>query len=114
MMPTYEYLCAGCGAFEDMQPMSASALPQPCPGCGGAAPRALLTAPRMALMSGTQRLAASTNERAQHAPMTPGEYRAASRHRAGCACCTTPKALRADAPAAAKGFPAKRPWMISH
>jgi len=118
-MPTYEYLCDACGAFEALQPMSASALPQPCPDCGAAAPRALLTAPRMSRLSGTQRTIAATNERSRHVPMTVGEYRESSarRHRAGCACCAPkPRGLQADAakPPAAKGFPSKRPWMISH
>jgi hypothetical protein len=46
----------------------------------------------------------ATNERSRHAPRRS--------HGPGCGCCAPKKA--AAAPAAAKGFPAARPWMISH
>jgi putative FmdB family regulatory protein len=40
-MPTYEYLCTQCGRFDQRRPLSESALPGVCPGCGKDAPRAL-------------------------------------------------------------------------
>lgn len=116
-MPTYDYLCADCGPFSTIMPMSASGDPQACPACRSPSPRALLSFPAMGRMTTEGRLAAATNERNRHAPMTAGEYRdqSARRHRAGCACCAPAKPkLTADAPPAAKGFPNKRPWMISH
>ncbi|MGQ9369380.1 FmdB family zinc ribbon protein [Azospirillum sp. ST 5-10] len=118
-MPMYEYLCAHCGPFSDLRPMSRSAEPAPCPGCGAEAPRAILTAPHFSLVAGATRRAVETNERSAHAPMSSAEYkeRRAAGHGAGCACCSGTKALRSAAVTGkdgAKAFPTKRPWMISH
>ena len=45
-MPIYTYLCAECGPFTELAPMSESALPAFCPVCGEAAPRTMsATAP---------------------------------------------------------------------
>ena len=78
-MPTYNYQCAACGPFRDSYPMSAYARPQPCPGCGGLAPRAL-TLP--AIAGGAQ-------ETVSAAPMAS--------HAGGCACCAAPRRLTAEA-----------------
>ena len=40
-MPTYNYDCPQCGPFALSRPLAAYALPQPCPVCGGEAPREL-------------------------------------------------------------------------
>jgi len=125
-MPVYEYLCDACGDFTAMRPMSEYNDPQPCPDCGAAAPRVLLTAPRASGMSRSRFEAYAVNERASHAPMTSGEYKAkqterqTAKHRAGCACCSTGAASRSGkrpmltTPQGTKSFPTARPWMISH
>jgi putative FmdB family regulatory protein len=108
-MPIYDYLCADCGSFQDERPMAEYDSPQPCPGCGGSAPRALLSAPSFALMDGGKRRAHATNEKSAHAP------RVARGHGASCGCCKPAKrkAEAVSAPAA-KSFPGRRPWMLSH
>jgi putative FmdB family regulatory protein len=105
-MPTYEYACAVCGPFVAMRPMSACDAPYDCPGCGSTSPRVLLTAPSLAGMDPTRRLAAATNERSSNEPKRSGA------HGAGCGCCSG-RALKTPAPAV-KSFPSARPWMISH
>lgn len=50
-MPVYDYLCEDCGPFTEMRPMSDYELPHDCPQCGREAPRAFLTAPRLAGLS---------------------------------------------------------------
>ena len=107
-MPVYDYGCAQCGPFTELRPMVEFADPQPCPGCGEASPRMILTAPGLAMMDGGRRRASATNERSANAPQRSS---ASGRHAPGCGCCSTAKPA---APAAAKSFPAARPWMISH
>jgi len=113
-MPLYDYLCDGCGPFEALVPMEHYAEPCACPACGTAAPRALLTAPRLAVMDGARRQAFETNERSRHAPLRSTAEERHSGHGPGCSCCTA--APRKGRPSAdgAKGFSSKRPWMISH
>jgi putative FmdB family regulatory protein len=113
-MPVYDYLCSECGPFAELRPMAECDAPQPCPGCGGLAPRALLTVPHFALMSAERRLAHATNERSAHAPERLGEFKA--RHGPGCACCSgrLPKRSVMRGKDGAKSFPGSRPWMISH
>jgi putative FmdB family regulatory protein len=109
-MPVYEYVCEDHGAFEMLRPMSQHAEPCDCPVCGASAPRALLTAPRLGARDQSRMMAHEVNERSSHEP------RRASSHGAGCACCG-PSRLKKEKtapPAAAKSFPTKRPWMISH
>lgn len=122
-MPLYEYDCEDCGPFTELRPMAQSALPCPCPDCGGDAPRAFLTAPMLACVATDRRIAIETNEKASNRPLTSSEYAAkqaetkARRHRSGCSCCSTAskkKSTTVKAPNGAKAFPSKRPWMISH
>ena len=40
-MPNYDYDCGRCGPFRESHPMAEFELPQSCPACGDAAPRAL-------------------------------------------------------------------------
>jgi putative FmdB family regulatory protein len=117
-MPVYDYLCARCGPFTDMRPMAESALPHECPECGKDAPRAFLTAPYFAAMSADRRLAHATNERSASSPQVLSTSNGS--HGGGCRCCSG-KSLRYEksarggaSPTSAKGFPARRPWMISH
>jgi hypothetical protein len=94
--------------------MSECDSPSRCPSCGFQAPRAFLTAPNLATMSGERRRAHATNERSTHAPQRLADMK--SKHGAGCSCCSgklsTRKTLRGKN--GAKSFPTSRPWMISH
>jgi putative FmdB family regulatory protein len=114
-MPVYDYLCARCGPFTDMRPMAESELPHECPACGKDAPRAFLTAPYLAAMSTERRVAHATNERSASAPQTLSGMKRT--HGSGCGCCSG-KSLRYDKSGSgrtgAKGFPTRRPWMLSH
>ena len=107
-MPVYEYDCAKCGPFAARHPMAAYREPQACPDCGAAAPRVLLTAPRFAGMDPARRVATATNERSAAAPRRGGH---AGGHGPGCGCGAGGSRRSASA---VKGFPAARPWMISH
>jgi putative FmdB family regulatory protein len=121
-MAVYDYLCARCGPFTEMRPMAESALPHECPGCGDDAPRAFLTAPYYSGMSSEARLAHATNERSASSPQTLSGMKRT--HGSGCGCCSGTsmrynkgagrKSDRKSDRPAAKGFPSKRPWMISH
>lgn len=107
-MPVYEYHCDAHGPFDALRPLAAYAEPCPCPACAQPARRILLTAPRLASSDRSRIAAHAVNERSAHEP------RRSKAHGAGCGCCSGGGARRAGAPPAAKGFPSKRPWMISH
>ena len=116
-MPVYDYQCTRCGPFTDMRPMAEADRSHECPRCGENAPRAYLTAPYLAAMSRERRLAHATNEQSASAPRTLSGSKA---HGAGCSCCAA-KPLRPSAQrrtgkkgAETKGFPTRRPWMLSH
>jgi putative FmdB family regulatory protein len=111
-MPVYEYACDDCGGFSAANSMSQYLEPQPCPGCGSPAPRALLSAPALATMPATARVAHATNERSAHAPRTTAD--GVHRHGPGCGCSGIGKSSAVKSPDGAKTFPTKRPWMISH
>jgi hypothetical protein len=98
--------------------MAASALPHQCPACGKEAPRAFLTAPYFAAMSAERRLAHATNERSASSPQAASALKRS--HGGGCSCCSG-KSLRYEksvrrgtSRSGTKGFPSRRPWMISH
>jgi putative FmdB family regulatory protein len=113
-MPTYDYTCPGCGGFDALRSMGERDLPVQCPSCGALAPRVLVSAPRLALLAGSTRAAMGVNERARHEPQSSRDYQRL-RHPAGCGCCAPGKrGATVTAPNGAKGFPSKRPWMISH
>lgn len=111
-MPTYEYACSHCGSFTAMRPMAQYREPQPCPGCGARAPRALLSAPAFTGMPAASRIAHATNERSAHAPRSSADV--GKRHGAGCSCCSTGKSNAVKGADGSRTFPTKRPWMISH
>ena len=113
-MPIYDYLCDHCGSFSVLRPIDQRDAGCRCPTCEGDARRAILSAPALSSMTAHARAAHAANERAAHAPRTSAEYQA-SRHPPGCGCCSSKKS-RATVRSAdgAKGFPTKRPWMISH
>jgi putative FmdB family regulatory protein len=113
-MPVYDYLCEQCGPFTEMRPMAESGAAQACPECGEKAPRAFLSAPYCATMSTELRLAHATNERSASAPKLLSDSKRS--HSSGCSCCSG-RSLPARAErktGAAKGFPGRRPWMLSH
>jgi putative FmdB family regulatory protein len=114
-MPVYDYMCQRCGPFTDMRPMAECDLPRECPHCGEEAPRVLLSVPYVALMSSAGRLAHATNERSAAAPLTLSTLK---KHGAGCGCCAGKPSLGSKQDngglAAAKSFPTRRPWMLSH
>ena len=117
-MPTYDYACPACGGFDAFRSLSQRNEPAPCPDCGTASPRVIVSAPRLACVSAETRFAMDTNERARHEPRSSkaldGNY-SRLKHPAGCGCCSTSrKATTVRAPDGAKSFPSKRPWMISH
>jgi hypothetical protein len=99
-----------------MRSVATRDLPVHCPDCGTSASR-VISAPALALMSGTQRSAHATNERAAHEPRHASC--AAARPTSGCGCCSGSRIALAGAsgvqPDALKS-PAsgRRPWMISH
>ena len=76
-MPFYGYDCDSCGPFTDMQPMSRSSEPMPCPDCGAAAPRSI-SAPFIANMDPNNRIAHQRNEKSANEPrvatMNPGGH----------------------------------------
>ncbi|MGV6875530.1 FmdB family zinc ribbon protein [Pseudochelatococcus sp. B33] len=111
-MPYYEYECGRCGVFTALRPMARYAEPHDCPECGAEAPRVLYTAPAMATMASSRRMAYAVNERSRHEPRL-----ASSGHGAGCACCSPGKLGKGRVATSANGvksFPTARPWMISH
>jgi putative FmdB family regulatory protein len=112
-MPVYEYLCDDCGPFTWMRPMSECEAPHDCPQCSAAAPRVILTAPRLACVPAGMRKAHAVNEQSAHTPKTLDQYKAA--HGAGCGCCSGKSSrLTTKTRSGAKSFPSARPWMISH
>jgi putative FmdB family regulatory protein len=113
-MPTYDYDCPSCGGFDAFRSLSQRNEPAACPDCGTAAPRVMVSAPRLALMDGGVRTAIGVNERASHEPKRSGDY-ARLKHPPGCGCCGTGRSKATVTSASgAKAFPSKRPWMISH
>ena len=66
-MPIYGYECEACGPFSEMQRMSRSSEPMPCPDCGKSAPRSI-SAPFIANMDPNNRIAYQRNEKSAHEP----------------------------------------------
>ncbi|MBN9561753.1 MAG: zinc ribbon domain-containing protein [Alphaproteobacteria bacterium] len=90
-MPRYEYVCDQCGGFAENRPIAEYADPQPCPGCGALAARAL-TVPS---------LGAGTSEPASlSASWQPG---GGARHFGGCSCCGGSSGFRSEAVSAQSG-----------
>ena len=114
-MPTYQYQCDNCGVFDLLRPMAERDAHCSCPACSGDAYRIIVSAPALSAMSAAARTAYATNERASHAPMTSGDYRPYKQHLSGCGCCSAGGSkVTAHAVDGSKGFPTRRPWMISH
>ncbi|MGI9212526.1 MAG: FmdB family zinc ribbon protein [Methylococcaceae bacterium] len=116
-MPIYEYDCSRCGDFTALRPMAEFRAAQPCPSCGVLAPRVLLNAPGLPVLSTEMRRSHALNERSAHEPRhSSAAERASSGHGSGCACCKPgAKSARVQqGVTGAKSFPGQRPWMISH
>ena len=114
-MPTYDYDCPACGGFEALRRLAERDAACACPGCGAAAPRVFVQAPRLELLAADTRRAMETNERAAHQPQRSSDGYGRLRHPRGCGCCTPGRRGAATtAPNGAKTFAGKRPWMISH
>ncbi|MCY7316775.1 MAG: zinc ribbon domain-containing protein [Rubrivivax sp.] len=116
-MPTYDYACRACGPFDALRAMAERDAPAVCPDCAAPSPRVLGAAPHLMVLGSNQRRALDTNERAAHAPRLSRDndpYRRL-KHPAGCGCCASNgRGATVTSADGAKGFPSKRPWMISH
>ncbi len=66
-MPLYDYGCDACGPFTEWRSMSRSSDPVPCTTCGNAA-RRIFTAPFIADMDPSNRIAHQRNEKSAHEP----------------------------------------------
>ncbi len=112
-MPMYEYECEGCGVFTALRSMSQSSLPADCEYCGATSPR-ILSAPKLAIMQKSQRMAHERNEKSAHAPEV--------RKRSSCGCagahtCKTSTKVNPETGKAALQMQTKktaRPWMLAH
>ncbi len=82
-MPIYGYDCEACGPFTEIQPMSRSSEPMPCPDCGNAAPRSI-SAPFIANMDPNNRIAHQRNEKSADEPRVvsgkPGGHKHGHEH----------------------------------
>lgn len=114
-MPLYEYDCEDCGVFSAMNSMSAAHEAKCCPDCGAESHR-ILSAPKLAIMSNTQRVAHERNEKAANEPMT-------RRSSCGCSgnhtCGSNSKSGQSTEKKSANGFQMQtkktaRPWMLAH
>lgn len=109
-MPTYDYICAGCGGFEAIRAIRSRDEPIDCPSCGVQAAR-VIAASQLAYLAQDVRHAHEVNERSAHAP----RQSSATRHPSGCSCCSAARRRSTQvAPNGDKSFPGRRPWMISH
>lgn len=124
-MPIYDYRCDTCGDFEAWGRMSESSAPAQCEICGSYGAR-IITAPSLAILGSSQRMAHERNEKSAHEP------KFTRRSSCGCSgshtCSSTPAhSSAAERPSVAdKKKVAKtnglemqtkktaRPWMLGH
>lgn len=100
-MPLYPYECRTGHRFDLLRPMAERDAPASCAHCGTSAARAL-AAPRLAVLSATQRRAHARNERSAHEP------RRVSRAE------TSSAPAHVHATTCASGHAPGRPWMLGH
>jgi putative FmdB family regulatory protein len=112
-MPVYEYECFVHGEFELSRPLSECREEQPCPKCGAASRRVLATPPGLARMPQPSRKAHAINEASRHAPKTSADFQKQGPGCYGCKPRSSEKMAR-NGDSEARGFPSRRPWMISH
>lgn len=112
-MPVYEYECNTCGVFTALRKMSESSEPAFCQECGAESGR-ILSAPRLAVLGKTQRVAHERNEKSAHEPNIG--------RRSSCGCtgshtCNTTTKINPETGKATLQMQTKktaRPWMLSH
>lgn len=112
-MPVYEYACNTCGVFTALRKMSESSEPAFCQECGAESER-IISAPRLAVLGKTQRVAHERNEKSAHEPNVG--------RRSSCGCtgthtCSTTTKVNPETGKAALQMQTKktaRPWMLSH
>lgn len=112
-MPVYEYECNTCGVFTALRKMSESSEPAFCQECGAESGR-ILSAPRLAVLGKTQRVAHERNEKSAHEPNVG--------RRSSCGCtgshtCNTTTKINPETGKSALQMQTKktaRPWMLSH
>jgi len=113
-MPLYEYECADCGVFTGFRSMSQAREPLTC-ACGASSPR-VISAPNLAVVGKSQRIAHERNEKSAHHPNF--------KTRSSCGCsgahtCHSNGGVKVDPKTgeAALQMQTKktaRPWMLSH
>jgi putative FmdB family regulatory protein len=96
-MPLYEYRCVCGNRIDQLRALAIRDIPADCERCGAPAAR-VVSAPRLAVVAATTRLAHERNERSAHEPRkvtrtTPGQPCAAHRQH---------------------GHHPGRPWMLGH
>lgn len=108
-MPMYDYHCDTCGDFSALRPLSEFREPMACPRCSAIATR-VISAPNLACMSASNRVAWERNERSAHEPRrgscssgTCGH----THHHAKHAGASTPAPIK-------KPANQTRPWMLGH
>jgi putative FmdB family regulatory protein len=114
-MPLYDYQCESCGTFTALRKMSESANPSLCESCGEMAPR-IISAPHLALVSSSTRVAHERNEKAAHEP------RQARRSSCGCTGshnCKPASKEKDNSTTTGHGLSMQtkktaRPWMLGH
>lgn len=105
-MPLYEFDCAGGHRFSRLRAIAARDDALDCDTCGAPATRTV-AAPRLALLSSTQRRAHAVNERSAHEPRRVTRGQSEERARPGAAAC-------GHAHSHASHAHTGRPWMLSH
>ncbi len=112
-MPVYEYECKSCGVFTALRKMSESSEAAFCQECGTESDR-IISAPRLAILGKTQRLAHERNEKSANEPNVG--------RRSSCGCtgthtCKTATKVNPETGKAALQMQTKktaRPWMLGH
>lgn len=115
-MPLYDYQCESCGTFSALRKMSESANPSECASCGEMAAR-IISAPHLALVSSSTRIAHERNEKASYEPRQT--------KRSSCGCSTDTHSCKPiskqNASPTTKGHglsmqtkKTARPWMLGH
>jgi putative FmdB family regulatory protein len=112
-MPVYEYKCPVHGVFTALRKISESSAPAFCECCGTQSHR-IMSAPRLAVLAKSQRMAHERNEKSAHDP------KVAKRTSCGCTgshtCKTSTKVNSETGQAALQRQTKKtaRPWMLAH
>lgn len=109
-MPIYDYDCRACGAFTEQRPMSESADPAPCPGCGLDAPRVIGPVHVRGISSGRRYALEARNERSANEPRVVRHVGRKNADLERCGHQHHRNRLDAHAPLGQ----AHRPWMVGH